>query len=679
MDFSKKKVQTEVRHRRIFGQRVSAALLLMLVLTVQLIYVSRTYSANWDEAHHLYDGYNIWTKHDYRLNAEVPPLVKLAAALLLLPMHLKTPPNQGKSQALEAFLDGRLFVFGNGGDRVLFPARMVCMLFTLLLAWLLYRLAKEMFGDTAALAALALFAFDPNLLAHGTLVSTDIGSACFIFGSVYAFYCYSKAPSLVRLFITGLAMGLAMCAKFTGIFVFPIFVLLAAAEALLARSWILLGRRLAACAFILVCGWIVIWTFYGYRYAPAPGGQELSPKLAPYIASMPSKVAAEALTLVAKAHLLPEPYIWGLANTKKTEWEYTSYFFGRMYRHGPWQYFPAAFLIKSTLPLLILLALLPFLWFRRGDRHARELCFLLIPVFFYFAVVTTSHMDIGARHLMPIYAFLYALAGVAVAHAFARNRAWMVLATTLLLWQVVTSMRVAPAYMAYGNEAWGGPAKVHRYLSDANVDWGQQLKAVEQYLVKNRITNCWFAYFPDGAVEPSDYGIPCKRLPTGSSLWWFKLPMDVPPVIDGTILISDSDLEGVESGDGPLNWFEPFRSVKPVATIQEGVYLYQGKFAVPLMSALVDVRKTGDLLNLGQPAAALEMAQQAAKLAPDSAKTQINLADAFATQQRWSEALQHYERAEALARTVRPEFEDEDLLPRSKAGMGVAAGHLQQW
>ena len=87
------------------------------------------------------------------------------------------------------------------------------------------------------------------------------------------------------------------------------------------------------------------------------------------------------------------------------------------------------------------------------------------------------------------------------------------------------------------------------------------------------------------------------------------------------MLISDSDLEGVESGDGPLNWFEPFRALKPVTTIQHGIYVYQGRFAVPLMSALVDVRRTGDLLEQNQPAAALEMAQGAVALAPDSAIT----------------------------------------------------------
>ena len=647
---------------------------LLLVFALELVHVARVYSANWDEAHHLYDGYNIWTRHDYRLNAEVPPLVKLTAALPLLPMHLQVPAHQGNSQATNAFLDGRAFVFGNGGDRVLFPARMACMLFTLLLAWLLYTAARSIFGTPAALIALTLFIFDPNVLAHGALVSTDLGSACFLFAGVYAFYRYGQAPSPARLATAGVVAGLAMVTKFTGIFLAPMLLLLAVAEALLARSLPILAKRLAACAAILLCAWLVIWGFYGFRYAAAPQGLALSPPLQPYIQSMPSSKDAAKLTLVARHHLLPEAYLWGLANTKKTEWEFTSYFFGRIYRHGPWQYFPAAFLIKSTLPLLILLVLTPFLWFAAPHRRARELCFLLIPVGLYFAVVTTSHFDIGARHLLPIYPFLYVLAGAAAANALRRSTPWAVAIGVLLAWQITTSVRVAPAYMAYGNEAWGGPLRVHRYLSDANVDWGQQLKAVKLYLDKNHITDCWFVYFPDGAVQPSDYGVHCRRLPTPSGLFWLNLPMQVPPEIEGTVLISESDLEGVESGDGALNPYESFRSLKPAAVIEDGVYVYQGRFAIPLASAWVDVRRSGELAKAGQPAAALAIAEQAVQLAAGSAFTQLNLADTLAAQGQWPEALQHYQLADQAARTVRPDLQ-EDLFPRIAAGLAAAHHH----
>ena len=445
--------------------------------------------------------------------------------------------------------------------------------------------------------------------------------------------------------------------------------LLAGAEALLARNWVILAKRLAACVAILICAWVVLWSFYGFRYNAAPSGLHPSPALAPYIQSMRSHRDAQLLSFAAHLHLLPEAYLWGLVYTKQTEWEYTSYFFGHVYRHGPWEYFPAAFLIKSTLPLLIFLAFLPLLWFGKQNRHGRELYFLLVPIGVYFAVVTTSHFDIGARHLLPIYPFLYLLAAAGAANAFRRGRAWAVAAALLMVWQVVTSALVSPAYMAYGNEAWGGPSQVHKYLSDANVDWGQQLKAVKHYLDKNHITNCWFAYFPDGVVEPSDYGVNCRRLPTANNISWMPLPMEVPPVIEGTVLISDSDLEGIEFGDGALNPYEAFRSLKPVAVIEDGVNVYQGRFAIPLASALVAVYHAEQLVKAGQVKAAMRLSAQAAALAPTSAITQLNLAKMLAAAGQSAEARQHYALAYKAVTMVKPELQPSYLLPAIKAGL----------
>ncbi len=666
---------------------------LLLVLALQLLHVACTDSATWDEAHHLVDGYRIWTQHDYRLNAEVPPLVKLTAALPLLPLHLTNPAPQAETQAQNAFRAGRAFVVSNGGDRVLLPARLACAVFPLLLAWLLYAATRSLFGTPAALLALALFVFDPNVLANGTLVTTDLGSACLLFATVFAFYRYVQTPTPARLALTGLLAGLTLVAKYTGILIAPTLLLLAAAEALRTRSLRTLARHLAACVAILLCAWLVLWTFYGFRYAAAPHGLAISPALTPYLQAMPNPRDGVRLALLARHHLLPEAYLWGLANTRYTEWEYTSYFFGRIYRHGPWQYFPAAFLIKSTLPLLLLLALAPVLWLRsrtppQPPDHsapqppgrstlARKLAFLLLPVCVYFAVITGSHFDIGARHLMPVYPFLYALAGAAAALALRRGPAGRAAVAVLLLWQVVTSARVAPDYMAFGNEAMGGPAKVHRYLSDANVDWGQQLKAVKRFLDTNHITTCWFAYFPDGAVEPADYGIPCRRLPTGSSLEWLNLPMQVPPVIDGTVLISDSDLEGVEFGDGPLNPYDSFRGLHPAAVIEHGVNVYQGRFAVPLASALIDVRTSGELAHAGQLQPALDLATRAATLAPTSAITQLNLAERLAATAQWPEALLHYQTANHLVQTIRPDLEESYLQPAITTGLTSTQTRLQ--
>ena len=651
---------------------------LLVVFALQLIHVARVYSTNWDEAHHLYDGYNIWTKHDYRLNAEVPPLVKLMAALPLLPMHLAAPPDPGKSQAQDAFLDGRAFVFGNGGDRVLFPARMACIMLTLLAAWLIYIAGKQMFGALPGVIALAMFVFDPNVLANGTLVETDLASALFIFATMYVFFRYTSRPSWRRLLAVGMLAGCAMTAKFTGILVAPMLLLLAAAEGIHNRSLRVFGQRLLACVGILVCAWLVIWTLYGFRYAPAGPGLELSPRLGPYLTSLPTKSDGVMLAIAVRFHLLPEAFLWGLANTKHTEWEYTSYFFGRIYRHGPWEYFPTAFLIKSTLPFLILLSLTPIVWCRMRLGNARVIYFLLIPVVVYFTVITLSHFDIGARHMMPIYPFLYLLVGATAAAMLRLGRVWAAALCVLLVWQVVTSVRVAPAYMAYGNEAWGGPLHVRRYLSDANVDWGQQLKAVRAYLDRNHITDCWFAYFPDGAVQPQDYGVECHRLPTPSGLWWLNLPMDVPPVIHGTVLISESDLDGVESGDGPLNPYEQFRNIKPVAIIQDGVYVYRGTFALPLASAWVDVRKSKELAKIGNDEASLATAQQAVQLAPHSAITQLNLAGVWSRRKDWSKAIEHYKAALQALESNRPALQEDEYGPAIREGLVHAQRQLSE-
>ena len=658
--------------------RRSAVALLLLTLLVQLVHVARVTSANWDECHHLYDGYNIWTHHDYRLNAEVPPLVKLAAAAPLLAMHIGPLPPQDKSQALNAFQGGRVFVFGNGGDRVLFPARMGCAVFSLLLAALVYAAGRRLFGTWAGLAALALFVFDPLVLAHGTLVSTDVASALFLFGSVIAFYAYVQRPTWLRFGLAGVVVGLALVAKFTGILAVPMLLLLCVAEGLRLRSGRVLGRRLAACAGMFAIGFVVLWSFYGFRYAAAPNGLQLSPATAPYLAGMPSPRQGGELAWVARHHLLPEAYIWGLANTKYTEAEYTSYFFGRVYRHGPWQYFPVAFLVKSTLPLLLLLVVSAWLWRRSSTTRAQKAAFLLVPVAVYFAVVVLSHFDIGARHLMPVYPFLYVVAGAAVALLLRTGPSGVAAAAVLLGWQAVTSLHVSPAYMAYGNEAWGGPLHVRRVLSDANVDWGQQLKGVKQYLDANHITNCWFAYFPDGAVLPSDYGIACKRLPTPSGLWWMDLPMDVPPVIDGTVLLSESVLDGVESGDGPLNPYAAFQTRKPVAIVQDGVYVYQGRFEVPLASALVDLRRSEQLTAPGEAHEALALAQRAVALAPNQAQTQLQLADLLAAREDWYRAEEHYNAATRWLLANRPELESEDFLPRIVKGFHTTDPHTHE-
>lgn len=659
---------------------IAAGVFLLLALFVlQLSLSSRRNSVTWDEGHHLFSGYMTWKHADYGLNPEVPPLVKMVAAAPLLGMQLNVPPLQGRFFKNEAFFDGRDFLFRNDFNRVLFRARMAAMLFSLLLALLVFAAAREMFSTAAAFIALALFVFDPNFLAHGALVTTDVGSAFTIFATVYAWYRWRSAPTWPRLVVIGIAAGLALVTKFTGVLVFPMLALLALCEFAFPSQF---GRatapqpdarrRLAlpligAIAATAAIAWLVTWTFYGFRYAARPAGLALNPSLQNYLPQLANHRSARILAILAHLHLLPESWLYGLADTKITADSYTSYFFGHVYPHGNFLYFPAAFAIKSTIPFLILLVLAIVLIIARRMRYPREILYLTLPPALYFAVAMASNMNIGARHLLPIYPFLYILgAGAArtLIHLLRlRHHSWMFPVGALVLWQAIDSVYMYPAYMAFGNDLWGGPPAVHLYLSDANVDWGQQLNDVRTYLQARNIQSCWFAYFPDGVVDPTAYGVPCRRLPTADTLWWMHEPTDVPATIDGPVLISDSDLEGIEFGEGPLNPYEQFRHLRPTAVIDYGVDVYDGHFALPLAAGLNDAERANALLKQNHPDQALMEAQKAVALAPNLVNPQVALGDALTALHRTAEARACYQRALTLAQTVEPQLQTGWIAP----------------
>jgi hypothetical protein len=653
---------------------------LLTLFALQLTLSSRRNSVTWDEGHHLFSGYMSWKDADYGLNPEVPPLVKMVAAVTLLPMQLKVPPLEGRFFKDEAFFGSRDFLFGNDFNRVLFRARVAAMGLSMLMALLVFLAAREMFSTTAAFVALALLVFDPNFLAHGALVTTDVGSALTIFATVYAFYRWRMKPSWPRLVVVGLASGLAVATKFTGVLVFPMLAMLAVCEfAFPAQFCSVVGseppsrcqfavRLIGGLAVTGALAWLITWAFYGFRYAARPAGLALNPSLEKYLPLLANQRTARVLALIAHLHLLPESWIYGLADTKITADTYTSYFFGHVYPHGDLLYFPAAFTIKSTIPFLILLSLAIALLIVGSMRCPREILYLTLPPALYFVVAMTSNMNIGARHLLPIYPFLYILGASAAWTLIRLHRGWIYAVATLVLWQAVDSVYMYPAYMAFGNDLWGGPPAVHRYLSDANVDWGQQLNDVRTYLASRGISAagqdsgtakapCWFAYFPDGVVEPAAYGVPCRRLPTADTLWWMHEPNDLPTSIDGPVLISDSDLEGIEFGEGPLNPYEQFRRLRPTAVIDYGVDVYDGHFDIPLAAGLNDAELANKLLKQHQPDQALAEAQQAVALAPNLVNPQVALGDALTALHRPAKARAGYERALTLAETVEPQLQ----------------------
>jgi len=638
-----------------------AALVLQLSLSV-----SRD-SPTWDEGDHIFAGYRSLTNKDFGLNPEHPPVVKMLAAAPLLSMPLKVPEVRNRFFMHEAFLDGKEFLFANDADAMMFRARMTASILTVLLALLVFLATREFFGTGSAFIALTLIVFEPNLLAHGARVTTDAGLSCFMFATIYAFYRYVKIPSAWRLAVVGLATGLTLAAKHTGILVIPMLALLAICEVLrvrLAKQHYSEGSRgtgrhagLLAVSLItsLVIGVGVLWASYGFRFAARPYGLQLNPGFAEWVGQL-KPVEAHLLSFAARWHLLPESYLYGLAAVRLSAETYTTFVFGTIYPHGVWFYFPVAFVIKSTLAFLVLLGISIFAIASRKLTGAKEILFLTVPPAFYLMVAMSSKINIGVRHILPLYVFFSVLIGGAAWSLVRRDRRWRYVVAALLLFHVFSSVRSYPNYMAYSNELWGGPSQTYKYLTDSNVDWAQQLKSTKQYLDGRGIKECWFAYFGQGVLEPHYYGIPSKPLPTADSLWMNER-IDVPPTIDGTVLVSAGVLSGFEFGPGALNPYRQFQQLRPVAVIDDGVFVFEGHFEIPLASALGHAQHAMVLLEGKQLNEALVEAQAAVALAPDSVTTQSALGDALTALNRQDEARPVYQRALELARTVEPEFQ----------------------
>ena len=319
-----------------------------------------------------------------------------------------------------------------------------------LLALLIFFATNEMFGKWAGVFALVIWAFDPLAIAHGARVTTDTGASLFFFATTYAFYRYVKAPSVMRLALVGLAAGLALASKHSGLLILPMLFLLALAE--FARGWrtrgvVPFGRplcgslaRLSATTLLAVA---VLWASYGFRFAARPDGLALNPPFAEQISGL-SPTQKSLLSTAAAWHVLPESYLYGLAVVLLAGEGYHSYALGTIYPHRVWFYFPLAFSIKTTLGLLglVVLSVIAVVFGRMG--RAREVLFLTIPPAVYFLFAMALGMNIGVRHIMPVYVYVAALAGGAAWRLGQSNRRWAYVTVALLVLHVASSVKAFP-------------------------------------------------------------------------------------------------------------------------------------------------------------------------------------------------------------------------------------------
>jgi hypothetical protein len=616
--------------------KVSLTLGLLALLALELFLSAKRLSQTFDEGDHLLAGYRYWTCGDFGVNPEHPPLAKLLAALPLLLEKPAVPGPCGESRTTTAedFALASEFLSKDTSDRLLFEARMAVASLSLLTALLVAWMARHVGGPKSALLSLAFFVFEPTVVAHSALVTTDMAVACFLLLSVLAWKRTLEEQSWPFLVLTGLGAGLALASKHSGVLVLPILAL----EAPLLGGGRLL-RKAGALVFVVALAVLVLWASYGFRFDPRGGGHAMSRSLRGYIerSTATSGVDPKALGAVEtldRLRVLPESYLYGTANVLiGSAAGGHMYLFGTLYPTGRWFYFPATLLVKWTLGFMASL-LLAIRFAPRGPRAV-----LIVPPLFWLLVSMTSRQNIGVRHLLPAFPFLLILAGLGCAALWERPRGRAVV-LLLVLVHAGSSLRAFPDDLAYSNELFGGKTKTYRVLSDSNVDWGQGLKEARAYLESQGIRDCAIAYF--GTATPARYGIPCRSLPPA------RAAAPVERSLEGTVLVSADYLAGISFGPGDLNPFEPFKD--PVATIGGSLLVFRGRFDVPLLASLSHQERSQGLLEGHRVDEALAEARTASVLAPRNPFARRLLARVLAASGASKEAQDEYARALALAR-----------------------------
>jgi hypothetical protein len=457
-------------------------------------------------------------EHRLRYNPEHPPLGKLviAAGVAVARPHYDASftGDQGRL--------GRHLLYESGNDpwRVMLWARLPVIVLTLLFGLVVFAFGRDLAGAAGGLAALALYAFSPDVLAHGALATLDVPAAGFALTSVWLLWRARRRPR-PYLPLAGAALGAAVATKMSMLPAVPVVLLLTAVSVAAARGRgprAARGRTLAlgaaAAAGVAAVAVAVVWACY----------LAVDPRLR-WRPEQPVPAVHGPRALLVDLLPLPPAYRDGMrVQFGLEDYPWQGYLFGHLYTGSRWYYLPAALLVKTPLGLLVL-----------GAAGSVALCavrrlrpaapYVLLPGSVLLAAAMRSSRDFGTRYALFVPMLLAVAAGALLA---VRGRWPRPAVAALTAFAAASSLATYPFYLPYANEAFGGPARTHRLLHDSNVDWGQDLgRLADRLREKYPGQRIWLVY--KGSGVPAFYGIHAAD------------PRTVPPRrVRGVLAVSDS-------------------------------------------------------------------------------------------------------------------------------------------
>jgi hypothetical protein len=588
----------------------------------------RENSATYDETLYLPAGYAHLTRGDLRLGPEAPWLLKSLFALPVLSLEPVVSPEAERAFEAAAHNIDAQWVFGdrflyrdNRPHELLFRARLVSLALAAALVMLVHAWARELFGSAGALFAATLIALDPNFLAHGVLATADVGATLFFAGTIFFARRALRVLTARDAAVVAIMGAASFATKFTATLLVPVLGVFCGVRLARSQPWPLSGHRVvstargrAAVVGALLLLWSLtavgsLWAVYGSGDpgAPNPG---FSVPLAEQLRNIrvmrlygelgdrgTSMLDAEAfqrmvdriapsltervIAACARWRLVPEQYLSGLAfATGKAQARY-SFLLGGFSLTGSRAYFPVAFAVKTPTAALVVVAASLLLLFdaRSSLRRNAEAIWLLAPAGIIALAAVGSRLNIGHRHILPLYPFLYILAGSLPGEVrrLLGQRAALLTTGTLVLALATETLAVRPYFLSFFNLPAGGSISGLELLSDSNLDWGQGLPALRRWMDEQHIERVNLCYF--GSADPAAYGIRFVPLPgsyhadiPGAGTVGYEAQ---PPELPGWVAISATNLQGTYLSQDLRDAYAFLRRKRPAAMLAGGaIYVY---------------------------------------------------------------------------------------------------------
>jgi 4-amino-4-deoxy-L-arabinose transferase-like glycosyltransferase len=459
-------------------------LIIALLIVVGLLRIASTYGVFWqtaDEPAHVATGMEWLSQGKYTYEHLHPPLARVMVAL--------GPFLDGvKSIGLEKWWDeGNALLHANGlYERHLTLARLGVLPFFVLATLVVWKWTKLYFGTLAALLSVILLTTLPPVLAHSGVATTDMAFTAMFVTVLFAFSLWLEKPTLLRSHLLGISLGLACLAKFSALAFLPLSLTAIAVLDYFRKinsneqQVFRLKRWIAAAGIAILICLLTIWAGYRFSYGRV---SSVDPEVHERLESIfvTQGLLYNAADFMVEKVPLPAPEFFSgiIQVAQKNQEGHLNYLFGELRKHGWWYFFPTLLFVKTPLPFLLLTAIGLFALLMRVVKQRKELHLLgaAVAAIVILAISMRSNINIGLRHLLPIYPLLAIVAGYGGFRlwSFRQSRGiGRILLTLLLTWQISSSFMAHPDYLPYFNLFAGNHPE--KNFSDSDLDWGQDLK-----------------------------------------------------------------------------------------------------------------------------------------------------------------------------------------------------------